>query len=165
MNKHPNTQQSIQVDDLTDNPGYEILYRMVDKYGNLHGIPFSKVDVALSRGIHFKGEDEIKLYKQDLEAAGGHNPSAILTPSQSDAPPDEEPEDWRTRKESPLSAERKAIDLRYLKKTLEDEQRLRDAIAKEHGWSKHPNDLELEPEQMKIVLEAWEQKKPPPDFL
>jgi len=64
-----------------------------------------------------------------------------------------------------LSDERKAIDLRYLKQVLDKQQAWRDATAAEYGWSKHPNDLELEPEQMKIVLEAWEQKKPPPDFL
>jgi Asp-tRNA(Asn)/Glu-tRNA(Gln) amidotransferase A subunit family amidase len=49
-------------------------------------------------------------------------------------------------------------------KSSEQERAWRDAIAAEQGWPIHPNDMELEPEQMKIVLEAFVQKKPMPDF-
>ena len=45
--------------------------------------------------------------------------------------------------------------------SLRYEQRRRDRIAAEHGWSVHPNDMELEPDEKAKVLAAWEAGEPP----
>lgn len=46
--------------------------------------------------------------------------------------------------------------LRAVVDSLKDEQRRRDIVAAEHGWPVHPNDMELEPDEKKKVLAAWE---------
>jgi len=57
--------------------------------------------------------------------------------------------------------EENATLLRAVVESLKDEQRRRDRIAAEHGWSVHPNDMELDPEEKKKVLAAWEAGEPP----
>jgi hypothetical protein len=61
-----------------------------------------------------------------------------------------------------LTEEQKIRDLTYLKKVLDEEQDRRNAIAYEHGWAIHPNDMELTDAERRVVLLAWELGAPQP---
>jgi hypothetical protein len=62
--------------------------------------------------------------------------------------------------------EQNQVTLRAVVESLEYEQRLRNQKAAECGWPIHPNDVEgLTPEQHAAMLEAWQERQPPPEFL
>ena len=120
---------------LMENPDDEVLYAMKDESGQIHGVPRGRVEYALSRGIAFRNGEDSDLY-------------------------------WRENKDAPSVERRKIALLEAVKESLEHEQRLRNQKAADHGWPIHPNDVEgLTPEQQRSMLDAWRERRPPPDFL
>jgi hypothetical protein len=62
----------------------------------------------------------------------------------------------------PMAKEQKIRDLTAVKESLEQEQIWRNRIAQKHGWSIHPNDMELTDAERRVVLLAWELGAPQP---
>ena len=54
--------------------------------------------------------------------------------------------------------------LRAVKESLEQERIWRDQKAAEHGWTIHPNDMELEGAERQAMIEAFVTGKPQPEY-